>query len=551
MPRPLFFNRSDTRESPSFSGLYRNGAASPLTETIPSTLKVYREQQSFVNSSRSDGLVLRHWSKRPTGHPATPKDPSTPNGQGENKENLEARPPVVNTHWAKYNSRVDIPEYTDEEYTAHLTSSEWSKSETDYLFQLACEFDLRWIVIADRYDYQPPNPQPPPAESEAMNEASTASTRTMEDLKTRYYDVAAKALALRTPLDSMSASEFSQHETMSKFDGGRERTRKRLVEALLARSPEEAKEEEILLGELKRIVLTEDAFLQERAELYATLDFPAAQGSVAQYESFAGLMQLVSSLHQADRSKRKSAARLSGLGAADGAAGASSPAQATPGTAGSAAGGPHRASHGGATGGHMKKGSISSTAAGTPLPTRQLTTREETKFGVAKAEKAGSGVSFRQGRLDKLLLAKSTAQANKLADALAELGVPGRAVMPTGRVCAAYEELVGKVHNLLEARKMSEKIGNELRVLQAQKAGREARERGEGGDQKDQEAKENAIDAAVQRDREQSSRSAGGAADKEKPPAAVDDDVEDQDVDMEGAAIGIPPPRAGGGAGHH
>lgn len=33
------------------------------------------------------------------------------------------------------------------------TDKEWTKEETDYLFELVKEYDLRWQVIADRYDY--------------------------------------------------------------------------------------------------------------------------------------------------------------------------------------------------------------------------------------------------------------------------------------------------------------------------------------------------------------------------------------------------------------
>ena len=30
---------------------------------------------------------------------------------------------------------------------------DWTKEETDYLFDLVKEYDLRWHVISDRYDY--------------------------------------------------------------------------------------------------------------------------------------------------------------------------------------------------------------------------------------------------------------------------------------------------------------------------------------------------------------------------------------------------------------
>jgi len=31
--------------------------------------------------------------------------------------------------------------------------NEWTKEETDYLFKIVGEYDSRWYVIHDRYDY--------------------------------------------------------------------------------------------------------------------------------------------------------------------------------------------------------------------------------------------------------------------------------------------------------------------------------------------------------------------------------------------------------------
>lgn len=36
-----------------------------------------------------------------------------------------------------------------------LPDIEWTKEETDYLFKLVRDFDLRWYIIHDRYDYSP------------------------------------------------------------------------------------------------------------------------------------------------------------------------------------------------------------------------------------------------------------------------------------------------------------------------------------------------------------------------------------------------------------
>ncbi|RZR88799.1 hypothetical protein BHM03_00016423, partial [Ensete ventricosum] len=64
---------------------------------------------------------------------------------------------------------VDVVKYTDEEYKKHLTDPVvlwmWSKEETDQLFDFCERFDLRFIIIADRFPYP----------------------RTVEELKNRYY----------------------------------------------------------------------------------------------------------------------------------------------------------------------------------------------------------------------------------------------------------------------------------------------------------------------------------------------------------------------------
>lgn len=50
--------------------------------------------------------------------------------------------------------QVQLSRYTQEEYDSQVKagSGDWSKAETDYLFDLCERFDLRFIVIADRYE---------------------------------------------------------------------------------------------------------------------------------------------------------------------------------------------------------------------------------------------------------------------------------------------------------------------------------------------------------------------------------------------------------------
>jgi len=425
-----------------------------------------REQSAFTNPARNDGLVLHHWRKKkiappaPTDAPNTPADLKTEHETDTRSTQTEPEPEY---HFAKFNIKVTGPGYNDEQYETLLKSTEWSKEETDYLIDLALDFDLRWIPIADRYDYQP---KEAPSDGDAMAVTVTPKPRTMEDMKGRYYDVAAKMMVHLHPLSSMSTTEFDLYEKMTKFDPVQETTRKKLAEALLARSPEEIREEDILLGELKRIVVNEDRFAHERKELYARLEAPQSTGSIAAYESSQGLQQLMNQLMAVDKSKRQ---RRSLMGPGDG---MSSPA---PGASGQNLPGQGNRDQRNSIGSSaMKKGSMSG-----PSNQRQLTAREEAKYGVTHHERLTSGVQLRQWRLEKLMQAKSQAQSKKLDDALRELQIPHKAVMATSKVCNEYERLVQNINILLDVRKVSEKVENEIKVLQAQKEYREKKESGE------------------------------------------------------------------------
>lgn len=428
----------------------------------------------FINPARKDGLVLRHWKRAPdqttTGlPPATPASAETPggaNGISEGFQDSKATQTEADYHFAKFNVKVEVPEYNDNQYEAHLKSDEWSREESDYLIGMAKDYDLRWIVIADRYDYQ--------RNKTSIEGASTAvvkppKQRTMEGLKARYYEIAAKMMALHHPISNMSTVEFDLHEKMTKFDPRQETTRKQLAEALLSRSPEEIKEEEILLGELKRIVTNEERFSQERRELYARLEAPQSSGNTAMYQSSQGLAQLMQTLLSADKNKKRRSLMGPNEGASSPAPGASSQ---NPGIQGDRS---HRDSTGGSS---IKKPSVSNSSA-----QRQLTPREEIKFGVSHHERLTSGVQFRHERITKLAQAKSNVQATKISAALAELQIPARLVMPTAKVVAEYERLIGSIHTLLDVRKVGEKIEGEIRVLRAQRGMVERKERGGAGEE--------------------------------------------------------------------
>jgi DNA methyltransferase 1-associated protein 1 len=436
-----------------------------------------REVTPFINTARTDGLVLHHWQKKVDSKPAPVTTPAETSGASGGNQEVKPSNTDSSYYFAKYSVSVTVPEYTDSEYETYLQHEDWTKEETDYLIDLCKEYGLRWVVIADRYDYQPS------AKVEQVDAVSTAlvtppKIRTMEVLKARYYGVARRMMEIKTPVPSMAKAEFEVYEKM-KFNASQEATRKEMAKALLSRTTSDLQEEEILLTELRRILNTQEKLMEDRKELYARLESPQNTGAHSRmYDSSQGLNQLIQMLVASDKGKkRRSIAGLNGsmdLG--------SSPAMGSSGqninvgslmrdgkdTPRDSIGGPS---------GSVKKG-----ASHAHLERRKLTAQEERIYGVSHHDRLTSSVQFRNDRVLKLVQAKSNIQAQRVQSALAQLEIPAKLVMPTARVCAEYERLVQNIHTLLDIRKVCEKIEGEVKVLQAQKEERERRERQERGE---------------------------------------------------------------------
>ncbi len=454
-------------------------ATKPCLQLVLTMFYLFREATPFVNPARKDGLVLKHWRRK--------RDPSVTtfaapeDGIDVSMTHGQSKPPQTDPayYYAKFNVKVSGPQYDETQYNTHLRSDDWSKEETDYLVDLAPAYDLRWPIIADRYDFQPPvSTESSTPEGTAL--ATKSKERTMEDMKARYYDVASKVMAANQPVSSMSSSEYDLHEKMTKFSPARERQRKHLAEALLARSPDEVKEEEILLGELKRITANQDKLMEDRKELYARLE--PAQGSggtsnMGMYQTFQGLSQLMQTLLTADKSKKRRSLVGPGEAANSPTAGSSGLNIATGAGQREGKDGGHRDSIGAPGSATAKKGSMSG------LPERkQLTVDEEKLYGVSHHDRLTSGVQFRHDKITKLGQARSNVQATKVSAALTELQIPPRLVMPTVDVCAEYERLIQSINTLIDVRKISEKVEGEIKVALAQKEERERKERAERGE---------------------------------------------------------------------
>ncbi|XP_054162872.1 DNA methyltransferase 1-associated protein 1-like [Oppia nitens] len=129
--------------------------------------------------------------------------------------------------FARLNTSIEIPGYNDSEYQQLLTCDGWSKTETDHLFDLCRRFDLRFIIIHDRWD------------------RIAFPNRSVEDLKDRYYNIC-NILAKYRALPG-------QEPKLRVFDADHERKRKEQLIKLYDRTPEQMEEEQHLLNELRKI----------------------------------------------------------------------------------------------------------------------------------------------------------------------------------------------------------------------------------------------------------------------------------------------------------
>lgn len=199
-----------------FALLYNdNKDAPPLLPTDTSVGSGYKQTKArlgmkkvrkwewapFTNPGRTDNAAFHHWRRvadEPKPYP-----------------------------FAQFNKQLSIPTYTTNEFTTHLRTcpSKWNKPQTDHLFELAQRFDLRFIVMADRWD------------------KATHGAKTVEDLKERYYEVINILNRIRGAGDKKSFV----------FDAEHERRRKDQLRKLFERTQKQVEEEQLLLNELKKI----------------------------------------------------------------------------------------------------------------------------------------------------------------------------------------------------------------------------------------------------------------------------------------------------------
>ena len=158
----------------------------------------------FSNPARTDGAVFYHWRR----------------AEDEGKD----------YSFAKFNRKIQIPVYSEQEYHQFLSKDGWSPEETQHLLDLCKRFDLRWHVVFDRYEHVKfPRDKP----------------RSLEDLKERYYDICNSLGRVR----KQPGEDFEEVV----YDADHERRRRQQLARLFARTEEQVEEEAMLIQELKRI----------------------------------------------------------------------------------------------------------------------------------------------------------------------------------------------------------------------------------------------------------------------------------------------------------
>lgn len=99
--------------------------------------------------------------------------------------------------FARFNVACEATKYTDDEYARvlaphHDPLAKWTKEETDVLMKLCARFDLRWVVVTDRYNTHP---------------IAKGALRSVEDIKYRYYEVTRLLAEFRDKEKAKTASE--------------------------------------------------------------------------------------------------------------------------------------------------------------------------------------------------------------------------------------------------------------------------------------------------------------------------------------------------------
>mmetsp|Transcript_56414 Transcript_56414/g.132129 ORF Transcript_56414/g.132129 Transcript_56414/m.132129 type:complete len:351 (+) Transcript_56414:95-1147(+) len=159
------------------------------------------EWKAFTNTARTDGLELRHWQKKGV--------------------------PVEEYQFSRFNKKLQLIKYTDEEYTKYLACTEWTKQDTDLLMKLVARFDLNFILVHDRW----------------------TGDRIIEQLKDRFYLCQRKVAEARGLVADGEECVLMQQPYNKEWEA----QRKSHMERLYARSKQEEAAEAAVTEEARKL----------------------------------------------------------------------------------------------------------------------------------------------------------------------------------------------------------------------------------------------------------------------------------------------------------
>ena len=122
------------------------------------------------------------------------------------------------------------------EYQQLLQADGWSRPETDHLFDLCRRYDLRFFIVSDRWDRN-----------------RFPATKSVEELKERYYDVCNILNKARHAVASASSTPAGPEPKVIAYDADNEKRRKEQLKRLFERTSEQVEEEQNLIAELRKI----------------------------------------------------------------------------------------------------------------------------------------------------------------------------------------------------------------------------------------------------------------------------------------------------------
>ncbi|GAA5949545.1 hypothetical protein JCM3765_002698 [Sporobolomyces pararoseus] len=403
--------------------------------------KVKWQLIGFKNPSRKQSnarskLILKHWVK------------DVPKNYIDGTEDKK---------FEKFNTTSQPFSYTSQEYDQWLKVEGWSKEETDHLFSLAVEYDLRFIVIADRWELQ--------------------RERSVDELKDRYYSIC-RILAEKRPdppiisSSSTSTATTTTEETKAlldkqrtetiqsfSFDLSKELERKQYLKSLLERTREQIQEEDWLYVESRRIEQNYHKIVQERKKLLKIL---GGRDGIGSENLFNGVLQVSANGSIAttnnNNNLKSTGGSSTGLVGAVGGAGSSSSNNKKKMHGWEFEGNGNGLPEGWAGEGSKRKATAAQDAA-------NCIERHPAPSVSAPKSNMWPSVALRSSRIQPV---KSNV-AQKVSIALSELGLSTQLIMPTKTNIEKLDQVQSMLSQMVEVKKAVDRIQQEIRTVRKKK----------------------------------------------------------------------------------